>query len=156
MIRRIAEPYYFSFKFHDLESTEIAKSLSAIRSQIRKHYQLDGSLPKTFSSGGIYVTAESKTQDHGRFASSQLGYRFGGEASKTVKTHLKSASAQLPPDSCGIIVIDRTLSTWIELDDMLDACFGSEHLFGRASGGFFRRDSGTRVAAGNGGEKLTP
>jgi hypothetical protein len=84
-----------------------------------------------------------------------LVWRVDYKASNVVRKHVRDvARRQLPAEMAGIVVIDRTVASWLDDDDVADACYGTFRIVqdsrGRYSariGGLLRAGGNTRVAA---------
>jgi hypothetical protein len=113
-------------------------------------------LPQSFQENGLVVTAE-KRQRHGKgYPGIFVGpmHKFGTEYSKRVRGRIKAASTQLPSDSAGVVVIDCTGATWLDDDEVIDACFGDPStvfrngtMFEVREHGIFTERNFTRISA---------
>lgn len=80
----------------------------------------------------------------------------GNEHAERITEKIRSATNQLPRDGAGIVVIDRTLSDWIDETAAINACYGedvedviafrNEQEVSVRKPGFFRPGGDTRVS----------
>jgi hypothetical protein len=127
-LRRIPEPYILSILESKLARNEVAAAVRDVKRQIAAHYRSDDILPKRFWSNGLQVEASQRTKrPEGYLGSTQFGTKvFGTEHAKKIRSRIVSAIEQLPEDNAGVVVIDTTCASWVEQEDVVDACFGSE------------------------------
>jgi hypothetical protein len=135
---------------------DVPGAVKNIRSQIRAFAQANGEPPARFESAGLIVEVSSRTKHRstGFLGTTSFGYVFGNEHAAQIGEKIGSAVSQLPENSAGVVVIDRTLSDWNDEQDAIDACFGPVVLQKRGydfdavhAGGVFRPGGATRVSA---------
>lgn len=127
-LRRIDEPYILSILHSKIATNDVAAAVRDIKRQIAAHYRVKGALPMRFVSMGLVVEASRLTKHpNGYIGTSFLGGRiFGTEHSKKIRDRISSAVDQLPEDRPGVVVIDTTTASWVDQEDVIDACFGAE------------------------------
>jgi hypothetical protein len=154
-LRFIPEPYALTLEAFDITLTDVAAAVKDLRAQLAKYHGQGGKTPHYFSSNGIVVEAYETGSERG-YLGAQLGkmYVWQNQHAELAAKKIREAAKQLPEDGAGVVVIDRTVATWMHDDDVEDACYGELKLeLGPSgprcvrNGGLFRRDSGTRISA---------
>lgn len=157
-LQRIDQPYVLSLVPSTVTIGDVARAVKSIKSQLYAHYRTDGAIPVTFDAHGlkIQVTTRSKgTHGYLGIISSGL-YAFAGEHSERIRDRIGRAVSQLPDVGGGVVVIDSTDATWVDANDVIDACFGPTRSFLRngefvdvhdATQGAFHPEQRTRVSA---------
>lgn len=127
-LRRIEEPYVLVLHPSTIRREDVPKAVRDIKRQVAAHYRLGGSLPAVFGALGLVVEAAQLTkQKSGYIGIGSSGLHvFGNEHSKKIGSRIVSAVEQLPENQAGIVVIDTTVATWVDQEDVIDACFGVE------------------------------
>ena len=57
------------------------------------------------------------------------GYEFKDQQAERIGRRIVDAVSQLPDTGGGVVVIDSTDATWVDVDDVIDACFGPSRSF---------------------------
>jgi len=129
-LRHIDQPYVLIMEPSSVERNEVAVVVRNLRRQLAEYHVAGGPLPHLFESHGLRVVASALTTRSRGYLGIVEGrpHLFGDELAMRVVDRIVGAMEQLPDDSAGIVVIDTTLSTWIEDEDIADACFGVEGL----------------------------
>lgn len=129
-LRHIDQPYVLIMEPSSVERNEVAVAVRNLRRQLAEHHKTGGPLPHRFDSNGLRVVASAITKRGRGYLGIVEGrpHLFGDELAMRVVDRIVGAMEQLPDDSAGVVVIDTTLSTWIEDEDIVDACFGVEGL----------------------------
>lgn len=129
-IRDIDQPYVLIMEASAVERNEVAVAVRDLRRQLADYHAADGALPHRFESHGLRILASALTNRSRGYLGIVEGrpHLFGDELAMRVVDRIVGAMQQLPDDCAGIVVIDTTLSTWIEDEDIADACFGVEGL----------------------------
>jgi hypothetical protein len=156
-LRRIEQPYALHIREATLESANVAALVRKMKKLFAAHFLAGGALPFTFEIDGLSIEANATESENGGYLASSMGreYVFGDEHSDQARRRIREAIRQLPQGESGIVVIDRTNSTFMHDEDVMDACFGTESLRvmngnfvnWRDADGAFRPDSNTRISA---------
>lgn len=128
-LRRINEPYVLHLRRSEVQLADVSRAVREIKRLIAEFHKDGGTPPVVFKALGleIEVSARTKNLPFGYLGSMLSRPRcFTTENMKRVLNRVCSAVGQLPPGGAGIVVVDRTPSEWVELHDVVDACFGEE------------------------------
>lgn len=129
-LRRIEEPYVLAILRSRIARADVPAAAREIKRRISAHYRDQGSLPAQFEHLGLLVEATTQTkQPQGYIGITYFGGRiFGSEHARKIRARIVSAIEQLPDEQAGVVVIDTTVSSWVDQHDVIDACFGVESL----------------------------
>lgn len=129
-LRRIDAPYILTLGRTKVTKGDVARAVKSIKKQIDEHHGAGGVLPAEFEAFGLKVTATGRTKkSHGYLGAITSGYEFKDEQAERIRNRIISAVSQLPDEGGGVVVIDTTDATWVDIDDVVDACFGPVHSF---------------------------
>lgn len=154
-LRSIPERYSLTLEAYDIALIDVPAAVRDLRGQLAAYHAQCGKTPRVFSSNGLVIEAYETTSERG-YLGVQLGkmYTWRNQHAELAAKKIREAAKQLPADGAGVVVIDRTVATWMHDDDVEDACYGERFLefdptFQRSvrRGGLFRPDSGTRISA---------
>lgn len=128
LLQRIDEPYILSLLPSDVSRNDVRKAARSLKRQFADHHRASASIPATFEAYGLRVKVTEKTsKPYGYLGILQTaGYTWGDEFAKRARNRILKAVDQLPDDGAGIVVVDTTVSTWAEEEDIVGACFGPE------------------------------
>jgi hypothetical protein len=147
-LRRVNEPYVLHLRPSTLTQENVPHAVRQIKRHIAKFYEGGGVPPITFEALGLCIEVSSFTK---KLPFGYLGtlfsglHTFGSENMERVLKRACSAVPQLPPGGAGIVVIDRTVSRWTDLHDVVNACFGEDQMMYRPGVGLLDVRVGERV-----------
>jgi hypothetical protein len=155
-LRKASQPYILTTTGLPQRREDVARAVKAIVRGLVAHDQAGLPVPHTFEDRGLVVTAERRQRDGKGYPGIFTGpmHEFGTEYSERVRGRIKAAGDQLPTDSAGVVVIDCTATTWLDDEEVIDACFGDlstvfrgRETFDFRENGAFREGGGTRISA---------
>jgi hypothetical protein len=146
----IPQPYVLDYDFGAaFARAHVASALKEIKRQIAAHHANGGSPGISFEHLGLRVDIVDTTNKPHGYIGVTLGreYVFEREYMEMIQKLTDEAARQLPAREAGVVVIDATMTDFMDLDDMKDACYGELGGIERLPDGVFRRDDATRVSA---------
>ncbi|MDE2480814.1 MAG: hypothetical protein KGN02_01320 [bacterium] len=158
-LRRLPVPYVVHLEPSSVAMRDVHLAIAEIIQEMVRHHAAGGALPARFTSHGLTLAVHEITH---RATGGYLGvtnfglHVFADEQGGKIADRIKSATAQLPDDAAGIVVIDTSTADWADREDVLTACFGQEAYcyspstgadWLQRNGGLFVPDRYTRISA---------
>lgn len=129
-LRRIEAPYVLSLGRTTVTKGDVPRAIKSIKNQIAKHHSRGRPLPARFEAYGLVVEATDETKRaNGYLGIVTSAYEFKDEQAERIRRRIVDAISQLPDMGGGVVVIDSTDATWVDADDVIDACFGPVRSF---------------------------
>jgi len=127
-LRVIDQPYVLGLEKFALTLMEVPKAVKAIKRQIAEFHHDGGKPPHLFEADGLLVSVVAHTKRGKGYVGTMMGkpHIFGNENAAHVVKRVIEAADQIPLDGSGIVVIDRTMTDWIDHEDVVEACYGEE------------------------------
>lgn len=148
-LRKASQPYILSTTGLPKKREHVASAVKKVVRDLLAHDKANLPVPHTFTENGLVVTADSRQRDGKGYPGVFVGpmHKFSTEYSQRVRGRIKVASSQLPADSAGVVVIDCTGATWLDDEDVIDACFGDASTVFRNGKMFDVREDGILTAS---------
>jgi hypothetical protein len=126
-LRYIDEPYVLHIEIEGLELGDVQEAVQSVLQKIKAFHRAGGQpIPIKFESHGLEVTISGRSAAPYGFTGTEISgpYWLGNEDIRRVLDRAIDATSQVPRSRAGIAVIDTTMATFIEPEDIQDACYG--------------------------------